>query len=215
MFAKQGVLAKIGAVVTGAVLAASIAPLAATVPAAHAVTIKNVSTTNKTLNKLVKSELKAAGVKAGDSQGRALQKAWKRVVKKYRYKSISGNKRPTAKKWAETYAANMYKARKGNCFSDAASFGYLARGLGYKVKVISGTVQDKTHAWVQIRVKGKLFAATPAKGKVWRVFDPNGYREYGTQAPTYNINMGGSAKNQGKATLPYRYYKNNKYSRTL
>ncbi len=54
--------------------------------------------------------------------------------------------------WEIEEAKAMFEATKGNCYSYAATFWALARGLGYDAKAISGTMlkDHQPHGWVEI-----------------------------------------------------------------
>lgn len=63
--------------------------------------------------------------------------------------------------WSVPYAKEMYKNREGNCYRYASLFCWIARYLGYDVKVISGRIPWQAelapHAWVEIRVDGEVY----------------------------------------------------------
>lgn len=68
----------------------------------------------------------------------------------------------TPSKWEVSYAYDMLKDKKGNCYSFAAGFAMLARGCGYNAKIIAGQMQrpiqgdtPRPHAWVEIG--GKVY----------------------------------------------------------
>ncbi|MCR5558665.1 MAG: hypothetical protein K6F75_14030 [Butyrivibrio sp.] len=67
--------------------------------------------------------------------------------------------------WVKDYAVNTMSTKSGNCYGYAASFAYIAKGLGYDAKVCTGTVRSSlggrtAHAWTEVKVGGK-----------WYVFD--------------------------------------------
>lgn len=67
--------------------------------------------------------------------------------------------------WVKEYAQNAMSTKSGNCYGYAASFAYVAKGLGYDAKVCTGTVRSSlggrtAHAWTEVKVAGK-----------WYVFD--------------------------------------------
>lgn len=67
--------------------------------------------------------------------------------------------------WVKDYAVNTMSTRSGNCYGYAASFAYIAKGLGYDARVCTGTVKSSlggrtAHAWTEVKVGGK-----------WYVFD--------------------------------------------
>lgn len=74
------------------------------------------------------------------------------------YETPTGN-------WPAVYASNMLETGKGNCYSYAAAFGYIARGLGYETKICTGTVTSSLggrtpHAWTEVKM-----------GNDWFIFD--------------------------------------------
>lgn len=53
----------------------------------------------------------------------------------------------------------------GNCYEVAALFSWLAKGLGYKAKPVSGSLQTKTklqaHGWVEVNLDGQKLVCDP------------------------------------------------------
>lgn len=75
------------------------------------------------------------------------------------YDTPSGN-------WTGTYAMELLSTGQGNCYRYAAGFAYLAKGLGYETRVITGTIKAARggvtpHGWVEIKL-----------GDKWYIFDP-------------------------------------------
>ncbi len=67
--------------------------------------------------------------------------------------------------WVKEYASTALSEKKGNCYGYAASFAYVAAGLGYEVRVCTGTVTSSLggrtdHAWTEVKM-----------GKNWYIFD--------------------------------------------
>lgn len=67
--------------------------------------------------------------------------------------------------WTGSYALEMLTTGKGNCYRYAAGFAYLAKGLGYDTRVVTGTIKAARggvtpHGWVEINIGGQ-----------WYVFD--------------------------------------------
>ena len=65
-----------------------------------------------------------------------------------------------------TAAYNLFVNNAGNCMNKAAAFYYLAKQLGYDVRLVSGTVKfDETtnaeHAWTEITVDGATYVCDP------------------------------------------------------
>ncbi len=67
--------------------------------------------------------------------------------------------------WVLDYASKTLGSKRGNCYGYAASFAYIAKGLGYDAKVCTGTVTSAlggrtAHAWNEVKI-----------GNKWYVFD--------------------------------------------
>ena len=65
-----------------------------------------------------------------------------------------------------TYALDIYATGQGNCYRYAAAFAYLARELGYTVRVATGQIAASRggvtpHAWVEINVNGSWLICDP------------------------------------------------------
>lgn len=76
--------------------------------------------------------------------------------------------------WVREYASETLSTRKGNCYGYAASFAYVAKGLGYDARVCTGTVKSSLggrtpHAWTEVKV-----------GNRWYVFDAEMQNAKGT-----------------------------------
>ena len=75
-----------------------------------------------------------------------------KLIKCYQYIQVSEFKRPwsphyTGVDWPQKYADNWFDTKSGNCFSYAASLGYVAKSLGYKnVYCCNGLI----HGWAEI-----------------------------------------------------------------
>ncbi|MCR5734450.1 MAG: hypothetical protein K6G22_07600 [Lachnospiraceae bacterium] len=93
------------------------------------------------------------------------------VVKNYKYnrtyETPSGN-------WTGQYATELFSTGYGNCYRFACGFAYLAKALGYDVKVITGSVKSARggvtpHSWVEVFYNGGWFICDPelqmAKGR--------------------------------------------------
>ena len=98
-------------------------------------------------------------------------------------------------KIAAYYGKYAFKHGRGDCYAQAYAFYWMAKVLGYDVKVIRGYVRKTnglaSHAWCEIRDK---------KGKVY-VYDPNFNKEYG--AKLGNANAGYRIRYGAKKTLAY------------
>ena len=68
--------------------------------------------------------------------------------------------------WTKPYALDIYATGQGNCYRYAAAFAYLARELGYTVRVATGQIAASRggvtpHAWVEINVNGSWLICDP------------------------------------------------------
>lgn len=72
--------------------------------------------------------------------------------------------------WEIEDAKKMITTGRGNCYSYAAVFWALGRGLGYETIGISGTMTktDQPHSWVEIYFDGEPFVFDPEMEMVYR-----------------------------------------------
>lgn len=72
--------------------------------------------------------------------------------------------------WEIEDAKKMFTSGRGNCYSYAAAFWALARGLGYEARAISGTcLKDyQPHGWVFIEIDGEDYLFDPEWEMVYR-----------------------------------------------
>lgn len=97
--------------------------------------------------------------------------------------------------WALTSATDMLKNHKGNCYSWAAAFTYLARQVGFDAQAIPGTGvspkgSESVHAWTEITIDGTAYT-----------FDPQIESVY---AKRYNENYELFMKKYGEAVWGYK-----------
>ncbi len=64
--------------------------------------------------------------------------------------------------WTKEYTSKTLATRRGNCYGYAASFAYIAKGLGYDARVCTGTVTSALggrtdHAWTEVKMKNKWY----------------------------------------------------------
>lgn len=69
-----------------------------------------------------------------------------------------------------SYAKEMLRNGGGNCYRFACLFNWLAKGLGYDSRVISGWVPSASsgrapHGWVEIKQNGRTFVCDPDMAK--------------------------------------------------
>lgn len=74
------------------------------------------------------------------------------------------------KGWEIEDAKKMFTTKRGNCYSYAATFWALARGLGYDAICISGTMTKtyQPHSWVEIEFDGEYFVFDSEMEMVYR-----------------------------------------------
>ncbi len=82
--------------------------------------------------------------------------------------------------WEIQEALDMLEKGKGNCYSYAAVFWALARGLGYPAEAISGTCTgtDQPHGWVRIVLDGVPY-----------FFDPEWEMDYRVDRHIFHMDM--------------------------
>ena len=97
--------------------------------------------------------------------------------------------------WALTSATDMLKNHKGNCYSWAAAFTYLARQVGFDAQAIPGTGvspkgSESVHAWTEITIDGTAYTLDPQIESVY--------------AKRYNENYDLFMKKYGEAVWGYK-----------
>lgn len=106
-----------------------------------------------------------------------LEACFKWVIKKhYRMRRPFKNK----KGWPAVYANDHFKGGGGDCHSDAAAFGYLAKAIGYKkVYICCDSKQDtRGHSWTEIN--GKVYDPLFAEAKSYK-------KNYGVKYGVYRL----------------------------
>lgn len=68
--------------------------------------------------------------------------------------------------WTKPYALQIYTTGRGNCYRYASAFAYLANGLGYETKVITGVIGAarggyNPHGWVEVNIDGTWYVCDP------------------------------------------------------
>lgn len=122
---------------------------------AKAVTVWYVNTGDKKLDEKVVNILKKNVKKTGEA---GLKKAFDYVVKlPYGTKGATKAKG----KWQVSGALKMINNKGGNCYESAALFCWLAKGLGYDAKAVSGKTSGRPHGWVEIKKGGKWYVCDP------------------------------------------------------
>ena len=114
-------------------------------------------TGNATLDELMRSATRAC-VKAGMTQHQMLQATFNYMINNYTY--LSRAKLATgATGWTEEYAVPMFQKHKGNCYSFAAAYYYLAKNIGYNPREVAGLVghNRRPHGWIEIDIAGTTY----------------------------------------------------------
>lgn len=123
---------------------------------------------DKTMRKV--ASFVCAHTKAGWSQEKKLKACYEYFWKHYTYQRFYDS--PKASKMS-SYANYMLSKKRGNCYRYAASFAYIAKALGYDVRVVVGSIPHlhasgmTPHGWTEIKIDGN-----------WYLFDTNMQRNF-------------------------------------
>lgn len=112
------------------------------------------TTGNENLDTMIRNITKST-VNANMTQHQMLRALFNYEVKNYKY--LAREKLSVGQTgWEESYAVPFFNKGKGNCYSFAAGFYYLAKNIGYNPKVVSGLVghNRRPHGWVEINING-------------------------------------------------------------
>lgn len=114
-------------------------------------------TGNTTLDSLMRSATRAC-VTSNMTQHQMLKSAFNYVVNNFSYLSKAKQSVGTTG-WTENYAVSMFQTHKGNCYSFAAVYYYLAKNIGYNPTEVAGLVgyNRRPHGWVEISINGKKY----------------------------------------------------------
>ena len=140
---------------------------------------KNIVTFNPSSNGLIRSDEYNSNIRhirvmnyaksILNQVGNSLWGAYKWAGSAINYKTMT-----TIASNGITYFANVgFNQRKGNCYTMASAFYYMAKALGYNVHQVSGYYQGYNnrqwvHSWCEIHMNGNKY-----------VYDPDVYKEYG------------------------------------
>lgn len=111
------------------------------------------------------------------SKKQKLEACFKWVMEKqYRMRRSFKNK----KGWPAVYANDHFQGGGGDCHSDAAAFGYLAKALGYKKVYVccDSKKSAKSHSWTEIN--GKVYDPLFAQSKSYK-------NNYGVKYGVYKL----------------------------
>lgn len=102
-------------------------------------------------------------VSADMTSDQQLQAVWNWLLNyasyKRTYETPSGD-------WTQQFAQELLSTGKGNCYRYAATFAYLAKELGYDVKVVTGQINAARggvtpHGWCVITINGTEYICDP------------------------------------------------------
>jgi hypothetical protein len=122
------------------------------------------TTKNVELDSLLTAEIKNI-ITAGMSHEEQLRAVYDYVMENYGYRGAANVETGTTG-WETDIAIDMLKNKKGNCYSWAAAFTYLAQKIGYNASAIAGTATSpggsvREHAWTEIVIDGTAYVCDP------------------------------------------------------
>ena len=99
------------------------------------------------------------------TQDQKLRAVYDYMIKNYSYRGAD-TVEAGAVGWEPEFAMNMLQSGKGNCYSWAAAFAYLARQSGWAANAVAGTAVSpkgsvREHAWVEITIDGTAYTFDP------------------------------------------------------
>lgn len=151
------------------------------------------STGNEELDSLLRAEIKKI-INNNMTQDQKLRAIYDYMMENYGYRS-AGTVEAGAEGWEPEFAVNMLKSGKGNCYSWAATFTYLARQSGWAVNAVSGTAVSpkgsvRDHAWAELTADGTSYTFDPEIEGVYAKNNNESYdlfkKEYGEAVWKYN-----------------------------
>ncbi len=150
------------------------------------------TTDNYRLDPLLTAEIqKIIGV--GMTQREKLRAVYDYMMENYGYRAADTVEQG-ASGWEDDMAAAMLESGKGNCYSWAAAFTYLARKCGYNAQAVVGRAvspkgSEREHAWTEITIDGVLYTFDPEIEGVYARNNGESYslymKRYGEAAWTY------------------------------
>lgn len=151
------------------------------------------TTGNSELDSLLRAEIKKI-INNDMTQDQKLRVIYDYMMENYGYRS-AGTVEAGAEGWEPEFAVNMLKSGKGNCYSWAAAFTYLARQSGWAANAVSGTAVSpkgsvRDHAWIEITIDGTAYTFDPEIEGVYAKNNNESYdlfkKEYGEAVWKYN-----------------------------
>ncbi len=135
----------------------------------------------------------------GQSKSEKLKTCYNAILSNYPYQRYYDGP-PTASTMSK-YALDMFKNKKANCYRYAAGFAYIAKVIGYDVRVAVGGVTSSStkttlspHGWTEVYIDG-----------TWYICDVSMAR----------ASAGKSVYMKTEATYPYRHSCDNRYTMTV
>ena len=129
----------------------------------------------------------------GMSQEQRLRAMYDYAMETFSYRSAE-NVETGSTGWETRIAKTMLSTKKGNCYSWAAAYTYLARKVGYPATAIAGESisprgNRSVHAWTEIVIDGTAYTFDPEIEAVYAATYDEDYdlfmKEYGTTPLTY------------------------------
>ena len=122
------------------------------------------TTENPELDKLLTEEIQKI-VNNSMTQEEKLRAVYDYMMENYGYRG-AGEVAVGATGWEEEFGVAMLKDKKGNCYSWAAAFTYLAQKVGYDAEAISGEAvspkgSQRFHAWTEIIIDEVAYTFDP------------------------------------------------------
>lgn len=122
------------------------------------------TTNNPELDALLTAEIK--NIISNDmTQEQKLRAVYDYMMENYGYRG-AGEVEVGATGWEEEFGLAMLQNKKGNCYSWAAAFTYLAQKVGYDAEAISGEAispkgSQRFHAWTEIVIDDVAYTFDP------------------------------------------------------
>lgn len=151
------------------------------------------TTGNSELDSLLRAEIKKI-INNDMTQDQKLRAIYDYMMNNYTYRG-AGTVEAGAEGWEPKFAVNMLKSGKGNCYSWAAAFSYLARQSGWAANAVSGTAVSpkgsvRDHAWIEITIDGTAYTFDPEIEGVYAKNNNESYdlfkKKYGEAVWKYN-----------------------------
>ena len=160
------------------------------------------TTENPELDALLTAEIK--NIISNDmTQEQKLRAVYDYMMENYGYRG-AGEVEPGATGWEEEFGIAMLKNKKGNCYSWAAAFTYLAQKVGYNAEAISGEAvspkgSQRFHAWTEIVIDDTAYTFDP---ELEAVYGANVGEEYDLYMKAYGEAEWQYVKTESSSDVP-------------